>query len=100
MAFKNVMGATTNTGALMYTVPAGNVGILIGLNLANKTTERESVSVDINGVFLAKDIPLPAGSSVSLLDGKVVLEAGNSLTVSSTADNAVDVIISLMEQLA
>jgi hypothetical protein len=42
---------------------------------------------------------LPAGSALSLLDGKIVLEAGNVVTVTSDADATVDVIISFMEQL-
>jgi hypothetical protein len=42
------------------------------------------------------DAPIPQGSSLSVLDGKVVMETTDILKVS--ASGATDVILSIMEQ--
>jgi hypothetical protein len=48
---------------------------------------------DIN--ILGSDTTIPAGSALSFIDGKVVLEAGDSLKIKS--DATIDVVVSVME---
>jgi hypothetical protein len=96
--FKNLTAESTIAGTVVYTVPANTTAIAVGLNVANKTASAEAISVDMNGVFLVKDIPLPTGSAVSLLDGKIVFTENDVITVSSITDASCDVIMSVMEQ--
>jgi len=47
---------------------------------------------------LVKDVPLPSGAALSVLDGKVILQEGNTVTIESDTDKSVDVILSVLEQ--
>jgi hypothetical protein len=45
-----------------------------------------------------KAAPIPAGSALSVLDGKIVLEAGDVVEVTSDTASSADVILSVLEQ--
>jgi hypothetical protein len=96
--FKNYTGEATTGGATVYTIPASTTGILMGLNLANKTGSQVTSSVQMGSTYIVKDAPIPAGSALGVLDGKLIAEAGEAITVTASANTAVDVIISVLEQ--
>jgi hypothetical protein len=96
--FKNAVGTATTSGAAIYTVPSSTVAVIIGLNLANKSATQVTASILIGSTYLIKDVPLPSGGAFSALDGKIILTAGQVLTVSSSANSAVDVVASMLEQ--
>ena len=98
MAFRNYSGQASTAGSVVYTGPASTTGIIIGVNLANVSGNNETVSLDIDGTHLIKDVPLSAGSALSALDGKLVVETGSVITATSSNDTAIDVIISVLEQ--
>jgi hypothetical protein len=85
----------------VYTVPASTTTVVIGLTIAN--TGLSQITVDIklfaaNTVFLAKDIPLPAGGSFEYMAGnKIIMEAAHSLIVQSNTANSLDTVASIME---
>lgn len=87
----------------VYTAPASNEVVTIGINLANVHTSQIYVTLQHvgtgNTINLIKDVPIPAGSSLSPLDGKINLVAGDILRVSSDTENSVDVLISVLEQV-
>lgn len=85
------------TVATVYTVPAATTSVTIGMVASNKTAAEITVSVTVAGSQLVKDIAIPAGSSLSLLDGKIVLEATDTVTVISNTATAGDFILSVME---
>jgi hypothetical protein len=103
--FKNKVfnGSNTaaNTDMTVYTVPASTTTVVIGLTIAN--TGLSQITVDIklfaaNTVFLAKDIPLPAGGSFEYMAGnKIIMEAAHSLIVQSNTANSLDTVASIME---
>jgi hypothetical protein len=98
-AFKNYTSASIGTSpTTVYTVPALTTSILLGFNLANTTTSSVDVSVELSGVSIVKDTPVPSGSALSVLDGKLIAEAGDTITVTSSAATSIDVILSVMEQ--
>lgn len=92
----------------VYTVPSATTTVLIGAVLANTTASQIKVNVQIvtaattgeNGddVYLIKDLPIPTGSSFELIEGKVVLEAGDIFKVESDTASSLDVAVSIMEQ--
>lgn len=96
--FKNYTGAATTTGSSIYTVPSGTTAVVIGMNLANKDTGTQTASVQLGSTYIIKDAPIPPGSALSVLDGKIILEASEVITVTGDNDNQVDVILSVLEQ--
>ena len=92
----------------IYTVPSSTKTVIIGLTIANVkgssvTADAQVVTASSSGenaddVYLIKDIPLPAGSSIEIMSGnKIVLEAGDIVKVRGSVTNAVDALLSVME---
>lgn len=97
--FKNYTASAVGTSATtVYTVPATTTGVVIGLNFANVTASQISIDATVNGVYVVKAAPIPAGSALSVLDGKIILETADVLEVTSSAASSVDVILSVLEQ--
>lgn len=96
--FKNYTGTATTGGLTVYTVPASTTSVLIGLNLANKTGGSVTASVQVAGVYVVFNAAIPAGTALSVLDGKIVAETTDTVVVTASANSAVDVIVSAMEQ--
>ena len=62
--FKNYTSSSVGTGATTtYTVPSATTSVMIGCNLANKTTSQITVDVQVAGVYLVKTTPIPSGSA-------------------------------------
>ena len=81
-----------------YTVAGGTVAVTIGLNVANTSASQITVDVQAAGVYVVKGAPIPAGSALSVLDGKIILEAADTVVVTSSAATSADVILSVLEQ--
>ncbi len=97
--FKNYTSASVGTGATtVYTVPASTTAIMMGCNLANRTASQIAVDVQVAGVYLVKGAPIPANSALGVLDGKIILEAADTVVVTSDTASSADVIVSVLEQ--
>ena len=94
----------------VYTVPSSpsTTTVVIGLTIANikgasVTADAKIVSdtsdTETNAdVYIAKDIPLPAGSSVEVMAGnKIVLQPTDEIWVKGSVADAVDATLSIME---
>jgi hypothetical protein len=92
----------------VYTVPSSTTTVIIGLTIANikgasvtadaKVISNTSDSETNADVYIAKDIPLPAGSSVEVMAGnKIVLQATDKIQVKGSVADAVDAVLSIME---
>ena len=86
------------TPITVYTVPASTTGTIVGLNMANTTATQIDVDVQVAGVYLVKGVPIPANSSLSVLDGKLVVKTTETVVVTSSAATSVDAILSVLEQ--
>lgn len=86
----------------IYEVDSGKTAIIVGINLANVVNSQIKVSVILrtnnSDVYLVKNVPVPAGSTLAVLDGKLVAEAGDIIKVESDTAASTDVIISILEQ--
>lgn len=90
--------ATANTaGVIVHTTPTGVTALIIGLVLANKGSSSETADVDIDGTYVVKNAPIPVGSTLSVLDGKMVVQQNEVITVTASANNAIDATISILE---
>tara|TARA_R100000808_G_C2142277_1_gene150054 strand:+ start:1072 stop:1401 length:330 start_codon:yes stop_codon:yes gene_type:complete len=103
--FKNKVynGANTSASANMaiYTVPASTTTVVIGLTLANTASSQITASIKLSAgqtVYLAKDIPIPSGSSFEYMGGnKIVMQTGHTLSVVSNTADSLDTVASIME---
>ena len=97
--FKNYTSASVGTTpTTVYTVPSATTAVTIGMNLSNVMASQITVDVQVGGVYLVKGAPIPAGSGLSVLDGKIILEAADTVVVTASAASAADVILSVLEQ--
>ena len=103
------VGASTagasQTGA--YTVAASTTTTVIGFSITNVTTSSVDVDVAIGNtmadvasdVALASSVPIPSGSTLVLFGGdqKLNMVTGDLIKVKSSANNSVDVVMSVLE---
>jgi hypothetical protein len=104
--FKNsITGSIGTAGTIVYQVPAQTTSTIIGVNVANTNTQNISVNVMVRDTsankvaYLVKDALVTQGGSAVLVGGdqKLVLEAGDFLSVTSSLANSADVIVSILE---
>ena len=102
--FKNAVAANVGTVSTdVYTAPALTSTTVIGLSVANASGVSINVTVTLTKgatvVNIVKDAPIPVGSSLVLFGGdqKLVVEAGNKISVTSTVAASADVIVSALE---
>jgi len=97
--FKNYTSASVGTtSTTVYTVPASTTAVIIGCNLANRSSSNINVDVQLGSTYIVKGAPIPSGSALSILDGKVIAEATETIVVTSDTASSADVIISVLEQ--
>jgi hypothetical protein len=97
--FLNYTSASVGTSPVTtYTVGASTTAVVIGCNISNVTTSQIVVDVQVAGVYLIKSAAIPAGASLSVLDGKIILETTNTVVVTSDTATSADVIVSVLEQ--
>ena len=103
------VGASTagasQTGA--YTVAASTTTTVIGFSITNVTSSSVDVDVAIGttmanvttDVALASSVPIPSGSTLVLFGGdqKLNMVTGDLIKVKSSANNSVDVVMSVLE---
>lgn len=97
--FKNYKSTGTGvTFDTVYTVPASTSSVIVGINIANLLSEEIAVTIIAGGLHLIKDCPIPVGSALSPLEGKIILEETEAVTVKCNRGSGCDVLVSVMEQ--
>ena len=91
-----------NTDITVFT--ASTTTILIGLTISNKVTNAITVDVKLESstagnanVNIGQNLPIPSGSSLDALAGKVCLNVGDILKIQSDTANSIDIALSIME---
>ena len=95
----NSVGTTMTT---IYTVPASTTTVMIGGVISNVTgLDAEAFVVTGDGTndisLIGADTPIPANTALSFIDGKIVLQTGDTVKVKGSAANQLDVHLSIME---
>ena len=91
------------TAENVYVVPSATTTTVIGITLANISGTGCLVGIGItraslDDVKILKNGPIPQGSTLEFMQGnKIVLEATDTLTISSDTNNSVDASITVME---
>ena len=97
--FKNYTAASIGlTPTTVYTVASATTSILIGVNLANRTASQITVSAQLGTTYIVKDAPIPSGGALSVLEGKIIAEAADTIVVTSDTASSCDAIVSVLEQ--
>jgi hypothetical protein len=106
---RDVAPASAGTPETLYTVQSGSTVIILGLFLANVHTSQVTASVTLvstttqtsqtqnTTAFLVKDVAIPVGSSLSVLDGKIVANVGDIIKIDCSVADKVSVVMSYME---
>ena len=102
------MPASAGTPLTLYTVPSATTTVVIGLVLCNIHTTSVTADVQLvsdtsdtetnETVLLAKDVTIPAGSSLELLTGgKVVVQATDIIKIDCSVSAKIDATLSILE---
>ena len=97
-----------NTDMTIYTVPVGTTTVVIGCTIANTTASAITIDAKIftasssgenaDDVHIGVNLPVPTGSSLDILAGKIVMETGDVLKIQSDTANSTQIALSIMEQ--
>ena len=98
-----VTDAHTSTNANVLSAGGSATLVLLSILVSNKTGATADVDVFLvttgDDVFLLRNAPIPAGSSLELISGsKVIMESSDVLRVRTDTASAIDVCISYLEQ--
>tara|TARA_E500000178_G_C16483861_1_gene514284 strand:- start:36 stop:362 length:327 start_codon:yes stop_codon:yes gene_type:complete len=103
--FRRYTSNDVGTGAAtLFT--ANSYDTVVGISVANVTASAVNASVYINDgsndIYLIKDAPIPAGSSLQVLDGgaKFVVQSGDALKVISDTASSLDVWVSTVDDIS
>ena len=106
---RDVAPASAGTAETIYTVQSGSTVIILGLFLSNVHSSQVTASVDFVSTTtqtsqtqnttaqLVKDVAISVGSSLSVLDGKIVANVGDIIKVDCSVADKVSVVMSYME---
>lgn len=105
--YQTVTGIATTGEANVYTAPVGYSGIVLLAQVANIGSNTQAVTlkhqrtvgITTTNTELLFDFPIPTNESASLIQGKLVLESGDSLLISSSDDTDIKYILSVLETL-
>ena len=102
--FKSFLAADVETtGNTVYTCPSSTQTTVIGLTIANKSNGTVTANAYLTrsgaDYMIIANAPILTGSSLIAVGGdqKVVMQDGDELNVTTSANSSVDVIASLLE---
>lgn len=105
--FRTVRWPVTTTNVGIYTAPANVASIVLSAQVANVSSGIQTVSAfhyraavgsDTYGsVAIASSIRVPVEDTLSLIDGKMVMETDDEFRVLGTADGTMELILSILE---
>lgn len=103
-SFKHKHYSLTTANTTLYSCPSLTTGIVFLAQVANKSTTDTSAvtfvstkSSDGTSKYLIKDVVIPPKVAASVLTGKLVLEAGDSISANAAANSLIDVTFSILE---
>lgn len=105
--FKTVTKVATTNPVGIYTAPVGYSGVVLLAQCANIGNNTQTVSFSHKrttaGVAVTteilKDFPVSASDTANLLAGKLILESGDVLVLSSTSSTDIKFLGSILETL-
>ena len=99
-----VTDAVSSTNTNILTAGGSSTLILLSCLAANKTSSRVNLDVYVvtssgDDVYLLKDVPVPAGSSLEVISGsKIIMEASDVLRARANTATSIDLTVSYLDQ--
>lgn len=103
--FKTVTAELSTSDATVYTAPINVTSIILMAQAANITGSPVEVTFSHNDTNantdteLVKDYSIPGNDASGLITGKLVIESGNSVKGSCSANNSVKITLSVLETI-
>lgn len=105
--FKTVTQVVPSEPVGVYTAPVGYAGVVLLAQVANVGSTTQTVTVShqrsVVGVAVTteiiKDCPIPGNDSLSVLEGKLILESGDVMKISGSGSGDLKFITSVLETL-
>lgn len=105
--FKTVTKVATTSPVGIYTAPTGYTGVILLAQVANVDSNTHTISFSHRrttaGIAvtteIVKQFPVQGNDSVSLIQGKLTLESGDSLVLSASNSSNIKFIGSILETL-
>jgi hypothetical protein len=101
--FRTATALVTTTPTTIYTAPPDYTGIILMAQIANITSSPATVTVVHESATgsvlteLVKDFAIPGNDAASATTGKLILEEGQKLKLSASANNTFKVVLSILE---
>lgn len=101
--FKTVTDEVTSSESTVYTAPSNITTIILMAQATNVSSNTATVtfshydSSSNTTTELVKDYDIPANDASGLITGKLVIETGDSVKISSGTDGSVKITLSLLE---
>ena len=102
--FKTITSDLTTTDAVLYTAPTRKSSIFLSVQAANLTNTTVRVSFYHGSTAnvktaLAKNFKIPSEDSMAIISAgsKLVLESGQKVFASASANNSVQLVMSILE---
>lgn len=92
---------TTGAATEIYTAPTGYTSVFLLINVTNTDIGTQTLSFNHvrsgTNTELLKTFPIPAGDSIDLLPGKLVLQTGDKISISGSAGGVMKLVASVLE---
>ena len=101
--FKTVAEEVTTSSTVIYTAPADYTAIVLMAHVSNVTSSAASITFShttsdgLTVTELLKDYLVPGNDATSATTGKLVIETGQKIKVSSNTGSALKVVLSILE---
>jgi len=102
--FKNDGAKIQTTTSIAYTCPASTTAIVLQCQVANVSASIEEVSVwwtddsDGDAIYrLVEDVVIPAQAALAVIAGKLVLEAGDTISCTGQTNDDAEITVSVLE---
>ena len=101
--FKTVTYVAPSSPVGIYTAPVGYRGVVLLAQVANVDSVTHSVSFShkrsTTTTEIVKDFSIQGNDAASLVDGRLILESGDSLQLSGSNDSNLKLTLSILETL-
>jgi len=103
--FKTVTKVVKTSTDVIYEAPVGFVGVILLAQCANIGTGEQTLSFyhnrQVSGstvtTEIVKDFPIPGNDTANVLSGKLVLETGDTISVSGSTNTNLKFLTSILE---
>jgi hypothetical protein len=99
--FKTVTANVTTSLETIYTAPSSYTGIVLMAQISNISENTSNVTFVLTAntadYELLKQFDIPRNDAISGTVGKLIIEEGNSVKISGSANNQLKIVLSVLE---